>query len=385
MMGFRRRSAALLLCVALFLFPVKALAAVERPAIPAENTVTQCTVWNGGRYRVESGDFAQILDILQEAGGERIDKSVARSEIEVSLTAGDTRYCYIFRTDDTLHFYTEAVTMASANVRSGIATYRGDGVRATKAKLKQFLSAQAPEFFTMNQPYGGFLGMGLFNDDDKNYVPCDSAAYNEIAGLAAQLQPITGGNMGKRLSGMNAVEVQDDPVTARYDLFENGMRVTWSDTMLPGAVAYPECSFTFSGEGYTNLLHKLRELYSANEKGPSWLGMVNHGKIMSACLYDESGRQTASISSRDKILQMLQSVRIVPDDYQFVYDSGVSLEGARKMEIDFTGGIRYTIEFSDMLLIRSSDVDYGIRYALTDGGKRFLDEYFDARNAEASA
>lgn len=310
----------------------------------------------GGVQAVPLGNFESIPAFEAAGGGE--------PELTIWLSTKESRFGY------TYSFYSGLLGVSTG----GPEQYYGlsASAAAAKEKLLRLVKATPPTL-----PQVGGTDVWLISDDEKTAAWCDGEAYNALDDLCREMDYTAASKLQPRAKGVGAIESKSGNKT-RYELCQNGMRAGWWSTRPPLEELYPAMEVSFPQAKWDAFLAEADRQYARCEKAPLWLAMINPAKLTGARVYDESGRQLFSCSDPGSIDPQLSGVRVKPGSYTKVPDTAATLRGSKKIEVDFTGDVRYRLLFNDtVLLIFSSDLGYGARYLLTEEGARQLGDILE--------
>ena len=319
-------------------------------------TLNEALAALSGVQAVELGDFESLSDFYAAGGGEL--------GTTIWFSTKENRFAY------TYSFYGG---LLGVSAEGGYEQYYGmsTSLAAAKEKLRRLAQGTPPTL-----PDLGGVDLWLINDQEKTAAWCDGQASDALEDLCRGMDDFAAPKLQPRAKGVSAIELKSRYKT-RYELCQNGMRAGWWSICQPVRELYPAMEVSFPKAKWDAFLTEADRQYARCEKAPLWLAMINPAKIAGARVYDETGRQLFSSSDPGSIEPRLSGIRVKPGSYEKTEDTA-TLRGSKKIEVDFTGGVRYRLLFNDaVLMLFSSDLGYGARYLRTEEGARKLGDILE--------
>lgn len=315
---------------------------------PKSGEVVACGVSMGFHYTLPAKETARLNAVLEEleASGRQSPARSIETEpvLEISFQkGGGIRQVYSVWED---------AVIESGDGRDSSYTI-GPGKLAGAARaLSAMVRARTPDNILQ--------GMDPREDEPARVF---AGLYYWWGGEGENLEPAAGGRLGKKVEELDRAEFLSRAWKATYTFYERGVGVSLSSRRGIGGIRYPAYELALKGEGYSSYLNRLREDLRGAVKRPAWLGLVNADKITRARAYEKDGTLMRTADDANVIDLVLKSVDVEDGSGREV--SAAALPDARRIEVDFENGVRYTLYYTDQeIAIASSDMTSGVRYRL---------------------
>lgn len=292
------------------------------------------------------------------------DTPVSLYTLELALSSG-LRY-RIFGYEDGLWI---ASSDRTTTIRYDVDEAQTDALRALAASVRrdqaEVRACAMPENWRTAR-----YAVALYDNADRTFVQLEGEGTEHgetwlaLGALLETMQPCDASELGAPLSGADLLELaMPDGGKYAYRLCANGFAVSGSGVPDGSAAAY-----RLSDADWRDFAAQVQTAFGPAEKGASWLGLIHASRVVSAEVGDPLTANRTAYAAGDADLaaltRALRGLRVAGAGERIAASAAMP-DGALQVRMTFAHGTVYTVGLTaDTLTVFSSDMSYGLRYAL---------------------